>query len=310
MKKLLIVCALLAAFSAEAQKKKKQDVEAIKAMCGCYKITFNYSETFAPDKEYEFHDNYKAGALEYVTAIEESKDKIVLQHLLVISDSMIIKHWRQDWLYENTDFFTYYKDNSWNYKTLDAAKVKGQWTQKVYQVDDGPRYEGSASWVHVDGKHYWENTTDSPLPRREFSKRSDYNVMKRGNRHEILSEGWIHEQDNDKIVREESGDVLLAQEKGMNTYTKVDESQCDPAKKWWTTNQQYWAAVRTVWSELYGKKKDISFDMKKDGKVLFQRLFALGDEQFENSYAPDELKNKIKDVIQFHLKGEVSLASR
>ena len=30
---------------------------------------------------------------------------------------------------------------------------------KIFQVDDSPRYEGTASWVHVDGKSYWENTT-------------------------------------------------------------------------------------------------------------------------------------------------------
>ena len=27
--------------------------------------------------------------------------------------------------------------------------VRGQWTQKVYQVDDSPRYEGSSTWVHL-----------------------------------------------------------------------------------------------------------------------------------------------------------------
>ncbi len=80
-------------------------------------------------------------------------------------------------------------------------------------------YEGSATWVHVDGKSYWENTTDAPLPRREFSKRSDYNVMTRRNRQEITDYGWVHEQDNDKVLREDS-DKVIAGEKEWNTYTK------------------------------------------------------------------------------------------
>ena len=97
----------------------------------------------------------------------------------------IVKHWRQDWLFQNTDFYSYNGDNQWKYVTKSKDEVKGQWTQKVYQVDDSPRYEGSATWVHVDGKSYWENTTDAPLPRREYTKRSDYNITVRGNRHEI-----------------------------------------------------------------------------------------------------------------------------
>ena len=50
-----------------AQKKKKQDIASIKDMCGCYEIKFQFSETFSPNKDYEFHDKiYFAGALEWV----------------------------------------------------------------------------------------------------------------------------------------------------------------------------------------------------------------------------------------------------
>lgn len=56
--------------------------------------------------------------------------------------------------------------------------------------------------IPADGKDYWENKTSSPLPRREYTKRDDYNVMLRGNRHEITDYGWMHEQDNDKMIRQ------------------------------------------------------------------------------------------------------------
>ena len=117
--------------------------------------------------------------------------------------------------------------NQWTYTKKPKSEVKGQWTQKVFQVDDSPRYEGSATWVHVDGKSYWENTTTAPLPRREYTQRSDYNVTMRGNRHEITDFGWIHDQDNEKIVRKEGAeDVVIAKEKGYNVYKKVDDSKC------------------------------------------------------------------------------------
>jgi hypothetical protein len=69
------------------------------------------------------------------------------------------------------------------------------------QVDDSPRYESIGTWVHVDGRHEWQSKTDSPLPRREFTKRSDYNVLRRGNRIYLTPQGWMFEQDNKKIVR-------------------------------------------------------------------------------------------------------------
>lgn len=305
-----LIIACFVTFISHAQSKKKQDIEAIKAMCGCYEVSFRFAETFAPDKDYEFHDNYRSGALEYVFPVEEGKNKIVLQHLLVIGDTMIMKHWRQDWLYENTDFYSYNKDNSWVYKHQPKEEVKGQWTQKVYQVDDGPRYEGTSSWVHVDGRHYWENTADAPLPRREHTKRDDYNVMVRRNRQEITANGWIHEQDNDKIIRSANGDKLLAQEKGMNTYRKVDDAQCQLAKEWWEENKTYWADVRAVWDELFESKQTISIRRKVDDKILFMKLFALQDELLSKPpYNSTVAKDKIRTTVQKYIQSNQKLIS-
>ena len=146
----------------------------------------------------------------------DDKNKISIQHLLVVgkpSNQFIVKHWRQDWIYENRDFYMYNGDNLWEYENKTPNSVKKQWTQKVFQVDDSPRYEGSGSWVHVDGKSYWENKTDAPLPRREYTKRNDYNITSRGNRQEITSYGWVHDQDNDKVIREkDKEDQIIAQE--------------------------------------------------------------------------------------------------
>ena len=310
MKKLFILTLCLATGVLQAQKKKKQDIEAIKSMCGCHKVSFNFAETFATAKDYKFHDNYRSGALEYVLPVEETKDKIVLQHLLVIGDSMIIKHWRQDWVYENTDLYVFHKDNTWKYKTLPKEQVKGQWTQKVYQVDDGPRYEGSSSWVHVDGRHYWENTADAPLPRREFSKRSDYNVMMRRNRQEITDTGWVHEQDNGKVLRENGTDKTLAWEKGWNTYEKVNESKCQLAKTWWENKKEYWADVRSTWDELFAANKPFTLKKKVDDQILFMKIFALQDEMLNGTYNSELAKQKISATIRSYLEQDNTVASK
>ena len=170
-------------------------------MCGCFEIEFNFSETFTYGNSKK-SANYYSKALEWAQLVYEDNNKISIQHLLIVGSKRfptVIKHWRQDWIYENTDLYLFNVNNSWDYKKMSKKDVRKQWTQKVFQVDDSPRYEGSATWVHVDGKSFWENITPAPLPRREYTKRSDYNMTKRGNRHEITEYGWLHDQDNQKI---------------------------------------------------------------------------------------------------------------
>lgn len=280
-----------------SQDKKQQDIKSIKSMCGCYEVKFNFTETFSYPKDtltYKPSETKHESALEWVELLEDTPNKIVMQHLLIVSDDMIIKHWRQDWLYENTDLYSFDKGTSWKYKKLDKKAVKGQWTQKVYQVDDSPRYEGSSTWVHVDGKDYWENVADAPLPRREQTKRNDYNVLKRRNIHEITATGWNHEQDNDKLVRDDAGkDVLLAQEKGFDVYTKVPDIKCIAGQKWWAANNVIWKNVRDKWQTLFDRHKDLNLEAKVDRKALYSLLFDL---------KPDTAKAETDKIIDKFVK--------
>jgi hypothetical protein len=275
----MLSCATLVS----AQQKKQQDRKAIKDMCGCYEVTFAFAETFSPDANYKFHENYISTGLEWVELVEDKTDKIVLQHLLIVEDSVgrkdVVKHWRQDWLYENTTFYMFDRDNTWKFVELPKEKVKGQWTQKVFQVDDSPRYEGSATWIHADGRHFWENTTDSPLPRREFTKRSDYNVMRRRNRHEITNYGWVHEQDNDKILKSGAESKTIAQEKGWNTYKRTDDTKCQLAQEYWKEKKEFWATVRQEWNEIFAQNKDLKLEKIIDNKPLFMHLSTLSVSQ-------------------------------
>lgn len=280
-----------------SQDKKQQDIKSIKSMCGCYEVKFNFTETFSYPKDtltYKPSETKHESALEWVELLEDTPNKIVMQHLLIVSDDMIIKHWRQDWLYENTDLYSFDKGTSWKYKKLDKKAVKGQWTQKVYQVDDSPRYEGSSTWVHVDGKDYWANVADAPLPRREQTKRNDYNVLKRRNIQEITATGWNHEQDNDKLVRDDAGkDVLLAQEKGFDVYTKVPDVKCIAAQKWWKENNALWKNVRDKWQTLFDRNKDLNLEAKVDRKALYSLLFDL---------KPDTAKAETDKIIDKFVK--------
>jgi hypothetical protein len=281
MNKLLFSCLiLLISISINAQSKKSKDQNAIKEMCGCFEVTFNFSETFnySKDSTYKPSKTKIDKGLEWAGLVEDEKNKISIQHILQVGNPakpMIIKHWRQDWLFQNSHFYNFNGDNNWIFEQKEKKDVKKQWTQKVYQVDDSPRYEGSGTWVHVDGKSYWENITTAPLPRREYTKRSDYNITLRGNRHEITKYGWVHDQDNSKVIREiGKEDFVLANEKGYNTYVKVDDSRCKAASDWWKANNNKWQFVRNKWDEIFSRNTNLSLETKVDNMPLYKHLFS------------------------------------
>jgi len=288
---------IFAPFVMLSQSKLKKDRNSIIKMCGCFEIEFKFNETFnySEDENYVPSKDYRSFALEAAIPIVNDKKKISIQHLLIVgygSEKAIIKHWRQDWIYENRDFYKYESNNKWNYINMSRSDVRGQWSQKVYQVDDGPRYEGTGTWVHLDKNSYWESTSKAPLPRREASKRTDYNVMVRNNRHEITKNGWVHDQDNKKILIEKNESILIAEEKGYNTYTKVAKDKCSLAFNWWKENSVKWSSVRSVWNKIYEKDKDLTLKVRVNKMKLYEHLL------FSDNYdSPDSHENLINSFV-------------
>jgi hypothetical protein len=287
-----------------------QSLEAkknIENLCGCFHVVFKYAETFSPDPDYKFHnrDEISAG-IELVLPVVNNENKMVLQHLLVISDSVIIKHWREDWTYESPVLWKYNGNKRWTKESLSPEQSKGKWTQGIWEVSDAPRYQGASEWVHTDGKTFWQNSTDAPLPRREYSVRSDYNILRRTNRLILTDSGWIHEQDNQKMIRSGSTDKLLVEEKGINSYTRVDQSKCAAARNYWNKNEAYWKRVRDVWEDYAANNSIIELKNDVNGKQLHDYLFALAKEyNMGNSKDPD-IEKKIKSSIESFLINESS----
>ena len=283
-----------------------QDRKIIDKLCGCFEVAFKYAETFAPSADYKFHEREEiGGTAELALPIEVSDKKFVIQHLLVVSPTVIVKHWREEWTYENPVLWRYKGDRTWVKEKVPAEQVKGKWTQTVWEVADEPRYQGFSQFVNLDGKIIWQNTTDAPLPRREYSVRNDYNILKRTNRMNITDNGYVHEQDNQKIIRSNGTDKLLVEEKGLNTYKKINEKECVLAVEYWEKNKDYWGKVRKVWADYIATHDTISLKNKIDNKFLHEYLIDLAKEYAAKKVTDADIDGRIKtEITRFIGQGE------
>lgn len=297
MKKILLLSALIGANIFQVHAQQKEGMNHIEKMCGCFSVNFKYAETFSPDLDYKFHDREEMNAVELALPIEKTDNKIVIQHLLVINDTMIIKHWREEWSYESPVIYKYTDHRTWKKEKLTAAEVKNKWTQTIWEVGDEPRYQGVSAWITNDDMTYWESTADAPLPRREYSVRSDYNIMKRRNRIVITDDGYVHEQDNDKVIRADKKDKLLAQEKGFNTYVSRKDKDCKSAENWWKKNEAFWAIVRNDWGDIINTSSSLNLKWKVDGKMMHEHLDGLWKEWRTSNLSSAEVDRRVKEII-------------
>ncbi|MEL7024108.1 MAG: DUF6607 family protein [Pseudomonadota bacterium] len=254
--------------------KQERDRRAILAMAGGYRASFDFLETAGFTADFSPAKPYRSWGTEYVYVVEDQPDFVSLQHILVmffkdengeVQGPAVVKHWRQDWAYEDTEINVYAGHNRWARKQLDADSVNGAWTQSVYQVDDSPRYQAVGHWVHDNNFSAWESDeTWRPLPRREFSVRSDYHALIGTNRHTILPTGWLHEEDNLKAVLMDGDTAVdapvkyLARETGVNRYELITDHDFSGGDEYWDKSAAFWTDVRATWSSLLADNEIIS----------------------------------------------------
>jgi hypothetical protein len=251
------------------------DREAILGMLGEYKVSFDFRETVLLQPGYERAKPQTSGGNEVVILVEDAGDRIVLQHLLVSKDGHVTKHWRQDWHYEAAERFEFSEDQTWRIRPIAAEVTRGAWTQCVFEVSDAPRYCGTGKWNHKYGAATWTSDRSwRPLPRREYTKREDYNALNVENRHTIAPGGWTHEQDNTKTVRGTDGSSrTLAREFGFNDYVKTTEFDFGPAYRYWDATKDYWAQVRAEWDARFAAGEGVHLETKVDGMPIIVATF-------------------------------------
>jgi hypothetical protein len=300
---ILLTSTVLASRLLHAGEPSPQDRQAILGMAGQFKVDFHFQETLSLQKDYQAKtQSYDEAAHELVIVTEDTPRRIALQHLLV-ADQMVIKHWAQIWTFEDTRICEFQGNNSWRMRDLTPEEAAGTWSQQVTQVDDSPRYESFGRWVHRGQISEWTSAdTARPLPRREHTKRKDYEIVGGTNRHTITTHGWAHEQDNTKLQLRDGQRVPLAREFGLNTYTRTTTFDFQPALTFWAGEAPFWKQVVSAWEDVQQRRTDFSIKDKFDVPALRRALTAIQERQQR------ELKGKVNEVISGFLDGKPATA--
>ena len=270
----------------------EKDRRAILAMAGGYRTSFDFLETVGYTAGYEPPPPYRSWGTEYVYVVADEPRYISLQHVIVmffeeedgaVTGPMVVKHWRQDWRYEDRRIIEYAGHDVFQRRDLSEAEAAGTWSQAVYQVDDSPRYESWGRWQHLDGYSSWiSQETSRPLPRREFSVRDDYHLLYGTNRHSIVPGGWTHEENNLKVVLDETGafraeQPYLAREIGVNRYQRIVDFDFSAGDDYWSRTAAFWGDVVDWWESAFDKQPRLVLKKNVDGANLFMRLFEYAD---------------------------------
>ena len=282
----------------------EKDRAAILAMTGKFKVSFNFHETYAFKDGYDLKEKaYSESAYEIVKVVEDTGSQIVLQHILQVEmglEDMIVKHWGQVWTYEDQHILEYQKDTTWKKSTLTADQVKGTWSQYVTQTDDSPRYESYAKWDHYGDSSIWRSKeTSRPLPRREYTKRKDYDLIMGINTHAISANGWVHSQANRKLVKRDGVEEYLCAERGFNTYERDDKYDFSLSNTYWESTGPFWSQVRSFWTDQISKEENFSYQKKVDEKSLGKTIRSLApDEENKTLATRDEIAQAIKPFLR------------
>jgi hypothetical protein len=305
--KLIAVLTLATTALFAADSSLDTDRRAILGMAGKFKVNFHFAETLAFQQGYELTKPYNEEAHELVVVAEDTPKRIALQHLLVVTGGHVVHHWRQIWTYEDTRVNEFQGNNSWKTRVLSEADAAGKWTQLVTQVDNSPRYESWGRWNHEGGASRWVSAeTWRPLPRREHTKRSDYDVVGGINTHILTATGWAHEQANTKLDITPSGTKALAREEGLNTYTRDDKFDFSPAEKFWEGYREFSNTVASAWDEVMTREN--AYNIEDDIELSDLRDEIKGVNKLKLPAA--EAKEKVKLTIAKFLRTPASASAK
>ena len=295
--------------SSPAWTPRERDRRAILAMAGTYRVAFDFVEVAS----FPFEDSkapapkalvpYQSWSTEKVYVDRDAPDLISLVHVLdmrivgpdgSVSDPIVTKHWRQEWTYQPAAIVDYLGNERWRRRPVGEAERRGAWLQTVLQVDESPRYASIGRWQHTASFSTWiGGDTWRPLPRREWTVRSDYQVLLGTNRHTILPTGWLQEENNLKAVVTKDRVIdpahpYVGREYGLARYERISDGDFAAGDHYYEATKAFWQRVEDRWNSDFAKEVTVALRGQVDQKNFFVPLFERAERIENEGPSPDD----------------------
>jgi hypothetical protein len=290
----------------------ERDRRAILAMAGEYRVSFDFIEVDSYAAPGRPPAPYQSWATEKVYVDRDEPGAIGLVHILQMQmldkdgqpgAPVVMKHWRQDWIYEPAAIVEFQGRDRWQRRMLGPTERRGLWSQTVHQVDESPRYASLGRWQHTAGFSTWiSGETWRPLPRREWSVRDDYQVLLGTNRHTVNASGWVQEENNLKTVLTATRQIdaarpYLAREYGLARYERLRAADFAAADRYYQRTRGFWQRVRDTWAAAFAAQGTITLRGAVDQLGLFAPLFEAAERVPEDGSPLAEEKAVIDSAL-------------
>ena len=288
---------------------RERDRRAIVAMAGTWRVAFDFVEVASFPGPVAVDAKalapYQSWGTEKVYVDRDEPGRISLVHILEMrivdqdgkaGEPFVTKHWRQDWTYQPTAIVEYVGRERWKRRAVGTVERRGAWSQTVLQVDESPRYASLGRWQHTASASTWiGGDTWRPLPRREWTVRSDYQVLLGTNRHTIVPSGWLQEENNVKTVLTKDRAIdathpAVGREYGLARYERLRDPDFAAADRYYGKTKAFWNRVQDTWSNDFAKDGTITLRGQVDQKNYFVPLFERADAIAETGAAGDDAR--------------------
>jgi len=287
----------------------ERDRRAILAMAGSYRVNFDFLEIASFTGTGDRPRPYQSWGTEKVYVDTDEPRHISLVHILDMrilgedgkpGEAMVTKHWRQDWYYEPSSIVEYQGGNRWVKRSLSSAERKGSWVQQVYQVDEAPRYGGVGRWEHNAAFSSWiSGDTARPLPRREWSVRKDYSLLRGTNRHTVGPTGWLQEENNLKDAAGAGAMPFVGREYGVARYERLKSADFSGADGYYRATRDLWRVVMAQWQDYWRRSTQLNLTAHSDQSGGFADLFELADQFAAGSLKAEQAPQRVRAVLGF-----------
>jgi hypothetical protein len=130
-------------------------------------------------------------------------------------------------------------------------------------------------------------------------------------RRTLTPDGWVQEFDSRKVVLADTGRTILTREAGLTRFDRVPDQDFSAGEEYWQEMGPFWADVRGVWEEILGRGEPIQLAAERDGKRIWERVFALADsvQGEEGEFASSSLRDRIQVLIEEYRMADSAPAS-